>query len=159
MSRDSQGGQLMCHRRPAGGEHDEGGADEHRPRRQCRRPRGDSHTPRGGGEKAHGEALYEYDKYPEDETEKDLERHVAAPMRRHWKNFLEMIETRGRPVSDIEEGYITATSCILANLSCQLGRTLHWDPKKGRVIGDDEANGLLARPYRAPWVHPDPQRI
>jgi len=112
--------------------------------------------PSGGGKAAHGDVLYEYDKFPEDQTEKDLERHVASAMRRHWKNFLDMVETRGRPVSDIEEGYITATSCILANMSMQLGRTLTWDPDKGRVVGDDEANRLLRRPYRQPWVHPEP---
>lgn len=115
--------------------------------------------PRGQGKHLSGKALYEYDKYPEDETEKDLERHVAAPMRRHWQNLLEMIETRGRPVSDIEEGYITATSCILANLSCQLGRSLQWDPEKNQVVGDAEANRLLARPYRQPWEHPDPRMV
>ncbi len=115
--------------------------------------------PAGKGEKIGGKALYEYDKYPEDETEKDLERHVAAPMRRHWKNFLEMVETRGRPVSDIEQGYITAASCILANVACRLGRTLVWDPEKGRVVDDDEANGLLRRPYRQPWIHPDPENV
>jgi len=112
--------------------------------------------PSGKGEPAQGKALYEYDKYPEDETEKDLERHVASAMRVHWKNFLAAAESRGRPVSDIEEGYITATSCILANIACKLGRTLIWDPEKGQVVGDDEANGLLRRPYRRPWVHPDP---
>ena len=112
--------------------------------------------PSGGGKAAHGDVLYEYDKFPEDQTEKDLERHVASAMRRHWKNFLDMVETRGRPVSDIEEGYITATSCILANMSMKLGRTLTWDPDKGQVIGDDEANRLLRRPYRQPWVHPEP---
>jgi predicted dehydrogenase len=111
------------------------------------------------GEKAHGDALYEYDKYPEDKTEKALERHVAAPMRRHYRNFLDAIDSRGRPVCDIEEGYITAASCILANISCKLGRSLAWDPEKGRVIDDDEANNLLRRPYRQPWVHPDPQTV
>jgi predicted dehydrogenase len=111
--------------------------------------------PEGQGEKLEGKALYEYDKYPEDQTERDLERHVASAIRRHWRNFLDAIETRGRPVSDIEEGYITAASCILANLSCKLGRKLVWDPQKGQVVGDDEANRLLARPYRSPWVHPD----
>ena len=115
--------------------------------------------PRGRGERITGKALYEYDKYPEDETEKDLERHVAAPMRRHWQNLLDNIETRGRPVSDIEEGYITAASCILANLSCQLGRSLTWDPDKCEVVNDDEANRLLARPYRQPWQHPDPRTV
>jgi predicted dehydrogenase len=115
--------------------------------------------PGGKGEKISGKALYEYDKYPEDETEKDLERHVASAMRRHWRNFLDMVETRGRPVSDIEQGYITAASCILANIACRLGRTLVWDPEKGRVVDDDEANGLLRRPYRQPWIHPDPQNV
>ncbi len=115
--------------------------------------------PNGRGERLSGKALYEYDKYPEDETEKDLERHVAAPMRRHWQNLLDCIETRNKPVSDIEQGYMTATSCILANMACKLGRTLEWDPKAGKVIGDDEANRLLARPYRSPWTHPDPASV
>ena len=39
----------------------------------------------------------------------------------------------------------------------RLGRTLEWDAARGLVKGDDEANGLLRRPYRAPWVHPEPQ--
>lgn len=115
--------------------------------------------PAGKGEKISGKALYEYDKYPEDETEKDLERHVASAMRWHWKNFLEMVETRGRPVSDVEQGYITAASCIMANIACRLGRTLVWDPEKGQVVGDDEANGLLRRPYRQPWIHPDLENV
>jgi hypothetical protein len=70
------------------------------------------------------------------------------------KNLLDSIASRGRPVADIEEGYISTTSCILANMAMQLGRTLTWDPITGRVVGDDEANRLLTRPYRAPWVHP-----
>jgi predicted dehydrogenase len=115
--------------------------------------------PRGQGESAHGEALYEYDKFPEDETEKGLERHVASAMRRHWKNFLAAIDSRSKPVSDIEQGYITATACILANISCELGRSLTWDPRAGRVVGDDEANRLLRSPYRSPWVHPDPKTV
>jgi predicted dehydrogenase len=106
-----------------------------------------------------GKALYEYDKYPEDETEKDLERHVASALRGHWRNFLNMVDTRGRPVSDIEEGCISAASCIMANMSCKLGRTLVWDAEKGQVVGDKEANKLLARPYRSPWVHPEPKNV
>jgi len=115
--------------------------------------------PQGKGEKLEGKALLEYDQYPEDRTEKDLERHVASALRGHWRNFLAAIDTRGRPVSDIEQGYISAASCILANLSCRLGRSLTWDPQKGQVVGDPEANRLLARPYRSPWVHPDPREI
>lgn len=115
--------------------------------------------PQGGGEKLEGKALFEYDKYPEDRTEKDLERHVASALRGHWRNLLDMIDTRGRPVADIEEGYISAASCIMANMSCQLGRSLTWDSDKGQIVGDEEANRLLARPYRSPWVHPDPRTV
>jgi len=69
------------------------------------------------------------------------------------------MKTRGRPVADIEQGYISTTACILANLSMKLGRTLEWDHGQGRVVGDEEANRLLRRPYRAPWVHPDPASV
>ena len=43
-------------------------------------------------------------------------------------------------------------SCILANLALQLGRTLTWDAENGRVRDDEEANRLLRRPYRRPWI-------
>jgi len=101
-----------------------------------------------------GKALYEYDKYPEDKTEKDLERHVASAVRWHMKDLLANIATRGRPVADIEQGYMSTASCILANLSMKLGRELTWDPEKNQVNNDDEANRLLRREYTAPWQHP-----
>jgi predicted dehydrogenase len=113
-------------------------------------------TPRGKGERVHRDVTYELDKYPEDKTERDLERHCAPAIRRHWQDFLEAIRKRSRPVADIEEGHISTASCILANLSQQLGRTLTWDAAKGRVTGDDEANRLLRRTYRKPWLHPEP---
>jgi len=40
----------------------------------------------------------------------------------------------------------------------KLGRSLAWDATKGQVIGDEEGNGLLRRPYRAPWVHPEAEK-
>jgi predicted dehydrogenase len=112
--------------------------------------------PADGGQPVHKDVTYEFDQYPIDKTEKDLERHVAPAIRGHMKNLLANMATRGKPVADIEQGYISTTSCILANLSMQLGRTLTWDDAKGCVVGDDEANRLLRRPYRAPWVHPEP---
>ena len=114
-------------------------------------------TPRAKGESPiHEDVVYELEEFPEDKTEKDLERHVAPAIRAHMKDFLSCMASRGKPVADIEEGYISATACILANLSLQLGRSLQWDHAKGMVVGDAEANTLLRRPYRSPWVHPDP---
>ena len=89
-------------------------------------------TPMGGGKPIHKDVKYELEEYPEDKTEKDLEQHVAPAIRGHMKDLLAAIASRGRPVADIEEGYISTTSCILANLAMQLGRTLTWDPQAGK---------------------------
>jgi predicted dehydrogenase len=113
-------------------------------------------TPLGGGTPIHQDVTYELEQYPEDKTEKDLERHVAPAIRGHMRDLLACMKTRGRPIADIEQGYMSTTACILANLSMKLGRTLSFDHASGKIVGDDDANRLLARPYRSPWVHPDP---
>jgi len=115
--------------------------------------------PSGGGQPIREDVAYEFEKYPEDKTEKDLETHVAPAIRAHMSDFLSCIESRAKPVADIEQGYISTTACILANLSMALGRSLQWDHAKGLVAGDAEANRLLRRPYRKPWEHPDPSRV
>jgi predicted dehydrogenase len=118
------------------------------------------YTPSARGEQAiHQDVVYELDQYPEDKTERDLERHTAPAVRYQMKDFLNAIATRGRPVADIEEGYISTASCILANMAMKLGRTLEWDPKTHRVVNDAEANRLLSRPYRRPWTHPAPETV
>jgi predicted dehydrogenase len=112
-----------------------------------------------GATPLHEDVTYEFEQFPEDKTEKDLETHVAPAIRAHMKNFLECVASRGTPVADIEQGYMSAAACILANHAMRLGRTLEWDHAKGLVVNDAEANALLRRPYRSPWVHPDPSSV
>ncbi|MBE0657716.1 MAG: gfo/Idh/MocA family oxidoreductase, partial [Bryobacteraceae bacterium] len=112
-----------------------------------------------GAAPVHKDVEYELEQYPEDKTEPRLEKHCAPAIRRQMQNFLNAIATGSRPVADIEEGHISAASCILSNLSMQLGRSLTWDAGAGLVKGDPAANKLLARPYRKPWVHPDPKTV
>lgn len=112
--------------------------------------------PMGEGKAIHKDVTYEFEQFPEDRTEKDLERHVAPAIRQHMKDLLIAIDKRSKPVADIEDGHISTASCILANLSMKLGRTLRWDSQKQLVIGDSEANKLLRRTYRKPWIHPEP---
>ena len=109
--------------------------------------------PNDGGTPIHKEVVMELDKYPEDKPEP--EPHVMPANRAHMRNFLTAVANRTKPVADIEQGHISTASCILANMSMKLGRSLAWDPAKAQVIGDDEANKLLRRPYRFPWVHPE----
>lgn len=106
-----------------------------------------------------GKVQFELEDYPEDESEQDLELHSAPAVRHHMQNWLEAVDNRSRPVADIEEGHISTTSCILANLSMELKRPLAWDPARGEVRNDEAANQLLARPYRAPWKHPSPNKV
>src|SRR5438445_2076522 len=104
----------------------------------------------------HFECHYEREQYPEDVTENDIELNAAPATRRHMLDFLAAVEKRSRPVADIEQGHISTATCILANLSMDLGRPLRYDPKKRIIIGDNEATKRLQRPYRPPWHHPLP---
>jgi predicted dehydrogenase len=111
-------------------------------------------TPYGKGKPIHRDVKFELEEYPEDKTEAGLEKHVAPAIRGHMKDFLNAIAKGTKPVADIEQGHISTASCILANLSQKLGRSLVYDPEKHAVKGDAEATKLLTRPYRAPWKHP-----
>jgi hypothetical protein len=84
-----------------------------------------------------------------------MEVHAATANRAHQRDFLKAIAGRGKPVADIEQGHISTASCLLANISMQLGRTLVWDHETHQVVGDAEANKLLKRPYRKPWARPE----
>jgi len=99
------------------------------------------------------------DKFPEDKTEKGIEYHVAPAIREHMKDLLQCTASRGRARADIAEGSTSTSMCVLANLSLQLQRSLTWDEARGRVVSDDQANALLARPYRKPWTHPVPEKV
>jgi predicted dehydrogenase len=115
--------------------------------------------PKGDGERVHRKALEEREQYPEDVAHKATELFAAPATRAHMRNFIAARRAGQRPVADIEEGHISSACCILANLSMELGRGLQWDADAGRVIGDDEANGRLARTYRGDWVHPTPENV
>lgn len=116
-------------------------------------------VPNGKGESAHADFVDEREKYPEDVKHKETELYAAPANRRQMQNFLEARREGKKPVADIEEGHISTASCILANLSMELGRSIKWDAKGGRVAGDDEANQRLARVYREKWTHPTPENI
>jgi hypothetical protein len=33
-----------------------------------------------------------------------------------------------------------------------VGRDLRWDPAAEKIVGDETAQGMLARPLRKPWA-------
>ena len=102
----------------------------------------------------HFDCVYEKEQYPEDAGEKDIELNAAPATRRHMLDFLAAIESRGKPVADIEQGHISTASCILANVAMKLGRPLSYDHAARAIPGDADATKLLRRDYRAPWQRP-----
>ena len=72
----------------------------------------------------------------------------------HWANFIGAVRSRKRGDlnAEIEEGALSCNLMHLANISYRVGRTLHWDAAKMQCIGDDEANKMLTRVYREPFV-------
>ncbi len=74
----------------------------------------------------------------------------------HWANFIAAVRSRKRSDlnAEIEEGALSCNLMHLANISYRVGRTIHWDAKTMTCIGDPEANELLTRAYRAPFVVP-----
>jgi hypothetical protein len=111
-------------------------------------------------EKIHFECVYEREQYPEDLTEDRIELNAAPATRLHMKNWLESIDKDTLPIADVEDGHISTASCILANISMELGgRPLRYDPKTMTVLNDPEATAKLRRPYRGPWVHPEPSKV
>ncbi len=75
-------------------------------------------------------------------------------IRELWADFIEAIRAGRRPAADIEIGMRSTEMSLLGMLSMKLGRAVTWNGGKGRVAGDEEANRLLRRPYRAPWEYP-----
>ncbi len=111
-------------------------------------------VPQGEGKAIHKDCVFEREQYPEDVTEPEIELNAAPATRAHMKDFLAAIESRGKPIADIEEGHISTASCILANIAMKLNRPVSYDPARRTIIGDDQAAALLKIPYRAPWRHP-----
>jgi predicted dehydrogenase len=74
----------------------------------------------------------------------------------HFENFISGVRSRKREElnADIEEGAMSCVLVHLANISYRLGRTLHWDEKTWTVKNDPEANRMLTRNYRAPYIVP-----
>ncbi|MDX5478283.1 MAG: gfo/Idh/MocA family oxidoreductase, partial [Cyclobacteriaceae bacterium] len=115
--------------------------------------------PNGEGDKILFDVLYEREQYPEDLKEDRIELNAAPATRRQMKNLIESINSGKLPVADIEEGHISTASCILANIAMDLGRPVIYDPKQMIIKNDPEATAKLRRPYRGPWVHPEPDQV
>ena len=74
----------------------------------------------------------------------------------HWANFIEAIRT-GKDEDlhcDIREGFHSTTLPHLANISYRLGRMLKFMGDYEKFVNDPEADTMLTRVYRFPYIVP-----
>lgn len=78
------------------------------------------------------------------------------PDREHYQNFIDAIRANDASIvrGNVEEGHYSCSLIHLANASYRLGRSLSFDPATQQVVNDDEANRMLTREYRKPFVVP-----
>jgi predicted dehydrogenase len=87
-------------------------------------------------------------------------KHEPGPARieggNNWANFIQLLRTRDRSQQNapIEEGALSVQLVHLANISYRVGRSLTFDHEQFAIQGDEQANALFTRNYRAPFVVP-----
>jgi predicted dehydrogenase len=89
-------------------------------------------------------------KEPEPEVE-------YPPNIQHFQNFAEAIRARDPKLlnAEIEETALSTALCHLGNISYRVSRDLKFDPARMQFVGDSDANKLLTREYRKPYVVPE----
>ncbi len=76
-------------------------------------------------------------------------------------SFVNPVDVFGQDVAAYEawggmkQHLFDAADMKLENAACRIGRKLQFDAKAERFVGDDEANQMLSRAYRAPYVVPE----
>ena len=66
----------------------------------------------------------------------------------HTANFIEGMNARKQPISDVWSHNRMLEICHLSNIAMRLDRELKWDPVKREIIGDTQANSFLSRENR-----------
>ncbi|MHC4579928.1 MAG: Gfo/Idh/MocA family protein [Planctomycetota bacterium] len=82
---------------------------------------------------------------------------TGSGLANHYANYIDAIRN-GDPKTfnkSLEEGFYSCALVHLANISYRLGRSLDFDPVEQRIINDEEANEMLTRDYRKPFVVPE----
>lgn len=66
----------------------------------------------------------------------------------HMGNFFDCIQSRRKPISDVESQHRSVSTCHLGNIAMRVGRPVKWDPEKQIFPDNAAANALLSRPQR-----------
>jgi predicted dehydrogenase len=72
--------------------------------------------------------------------------------KQHHGNWLESIRDNKEPIAPVEEAHRSCSACLVHHIAMKLGRKVYWDPLTEKFKNDDEANAMLSRPQRNPYL-------
>jgi predicted dehydrogenase len=72
----------------------------------------------------------------------------------HYQNFLDCVKSRALTITPCEVAHRSASVGHLGVIAIETGHKIKWDPAAETILGDPEAERLLSRSYRKPWVLP-----
>jgi len=72
--------------------------------------------------------------------------------KQHHGNWLGAIRDSTEPIAPVEEAHRSCSACLVHHIAMKLNRKVYWDPKIEKFKNDDEANKMLSRPQRSPYI-------
>jgi predicted dehydrogenase len=100
-----------------------------------------------------------YETYLGEKREKGPSRSEGGELTLHFKNWFDAIRARDMSIQNgpVQSGHLSSSLAHLGNISYRLGKQLSFDPVAERFIGSDidDANNMLTREYRAPYLLPE----
>jgi predicted dehydrogenase len=100
-----------------------------------------------------------YETYFGQNREPGPKRSESGELTLHIQNWFDAIRARDMSIQNgqVQTGHLSSALAHLGNISYRLGRQLEFDPVAERFIGEgeNEANAMLSRNYRAPYVLPE----
>jgi len=75
----------------------------------------------------------------------------------HYANFIQAVRSRNPADlnAPVQTAHFSSALAHLGNIAYRLGRRLEFDPARERFVGDEQADRLLRRDYRKPFVVPE----
>ncbi|MDR1335916.1 MAG: Gfo/Idh/MocA family oxidoreductase [Tannerella sp.] len=98
-----------------------------------------------------------YETYLGEKREKGPSSQTPDELTKHFGNWFDAIRARDMSLQNgpVETGHLSSALAHLGNISCRLGRQLTFDPVAERFVGDEDANRMLTREYRSPYLLPE----
>ena len=98
-----------------------------------------------------------YEIFLGEKRERGPARQDPSPDTLHYANWIKAVRSRKTSDQDgpVETGHIASALAHLGNISYRLGRVLEFDAVSERFVSDEQANAMLTRQYRAPYVVPE----